>query len=84
MKIVYKLWNAYSSVLTNRKGSPTVEYVILIGVGAAVAGLLAVALSGDNNEGIIDTIADRIKRIIESSTTPTGEETPKTPGLINN
>ncbi|WP_028777631.1 hypothetical protein [Shimazuella kribbensis] len=84
MKMVNKLWNAFTSVLTNRKGSPTVEYVILIGVGAAVAGLLAVALSGDNNKDIVTTIADKIKEIIDTSTTPTGGETPKTPGNILN
>ena len=48
---------SYQQVLLNKTGSPTVEYVILIGVGAAVAGLLAVALSSDNNGKIVKTIS---------------------------
>jgi len=72
INMVKTLWNSYFLVLRNRKGSPTVEYVILIGVGAAVAGLLAVALSSDNNSGIVTMIAEKIRAIIDQSTSPTG------------
>ncbi len=65
---------SYKQVLKNKAGSPTVEYVILIGVGALVAGLLAAALSGDNNTGIVKTIANKIKKIIEAATTFQGEK----------
>jgi hypothetical protein len=64
----------YKRVLQNKAGSPTVEYVILIGVGALVAGLLAAALSGDNNTDIIKTISNKIKAIIEAATTFQGDK----------
>lgn len=75
--------NAYVTLLTDRRGSPTVEYVILIGVGASVAGLLALALNSDNNSGIVDVIAKKISAIINQATTPTGGNTPTEHKLWN-
>ncbi len=76
-------WNLYLQTLANRRGSPTVEYVILIGVGAAVAGLLAAALSGDHNSGIVTTIAKKISAIINQATTPTtGDGTSNTKSIL--
>lgn len=65
---------AYKQVLKDKAGSPTVEYVILIGVGALVAGLLAVALNSKNNSGIVKTIANKISKIIDAATTLQGEK----------
>jgi hypothetical protein len=72
MKVMQRLFACvlvYKQVLKDRAGSPTVEYVILIGVGAAVASLLAVALNGENNSGIIESISKKISQIIEAATT---------------
>ncbi len=56
----------FKSILSNKKGSSTVEYVIIIGVGAAVAGLLATALS-EGNDGIVNTLRQKVKEVIEKA-----------------
>ena len=58
----------FKNALRNTKGSSTVEYVIIIGVGAAVATLLAKALSEGNGE-IIETLRNKVKEVIEKSLT---------------
>lgn len=59
----------FKSSLSNKKGSSTVEYVIIIGVGAAVAGLLATALSKGNGE-IVKTLRDKVQEVINKALTP--------------
>lgn len=61
--------NNWKMIWRNEVGSPTVEYIILIGVGALVATLLAMALSPENNGDIVDAIVDKIEEIIDRSTT---------------
>jgi len=56
----------FKNVLGNKNGSSTVEYVIIIGVGAAVAGLLATALS-EGNDGIVSTLRDKVQQVIEKA-----------------
>lgn len=74
---VFAAGHAYKQVVKDKAGSPTVEYVILIGVGALVAGLLALALSKDNNEGIVKSISGKISQIIQIATTPVKDSTGK-------
>lgn len=58
----------FKNALTNKKGSSTVEYVIIIGVGAAVAGLLATALS-EGNDGIVSTLRNKVQQVINKALT---------------
>jgi hypothetical protein len=77
MKLYFKKFNLflaknislYCRVLQDRKGSPTVEYVMLIGAGALVAALLVAALDPENRDGIVGVISDKIEEIIEKATT---------------
>lgn len=61
----------FKNALGNKKGSSTVEYVIIIGVGAAVAGLLATALS-EGNGGIVNTLRGKVNEVITKALTPGG------------
>src|SRR5690606_36782905 len=55
----------------NRRGSPAIEYIILIAVGALFAGLLYVAMS--EGEGLIQSAMEkRVQEIIQSQL-PEGE-----------
>ena len=58
----------FKNALVNKKGSSTVEYVIIIGVGAAVAGLLATALS-EGNDGIVSTLRNKVQQVINKALT---------------
>lgn len=62
-----------AELLASKKGSPTVEYVIIIGVGAAVAGLLATALKEDNGN-IVEKLGDAVEEVIDKATTLKEEE----------
>lgn len=63
-KGLVRAYLAYKKALSNIKGSPTMEYVIIIAVGAAFATLLYNIFSGEDNE-IAKTIKDGIKGLVE-------------------
>lgn len=47
--------------------------MIIIGVGAAVAGLLATALK-EENDGIVGELSDAVEKVIKKATTLKEEE----------
>jgi hypothetical protein len=59
-KGLVRVYLAYKQALSNIKGSPTMEYVIIIAVGAAFATMLYNIFSGDDNK-----IANAIRKGIE-------------------
>lgn len=68
-KGLVRAYLGYKKALSDIKGSPTMEYVIIIAVGAAFATLLYNIFSGDDNkiaktirEGIEKLISDKVKK----------------------
>jgi hypothetical protein len=53
--------------LKSRKGSPTLEYVIIIAAGAAFAGLLLYAFKGGEDNDLVDTLRDKVTDVVEKS-----------------
>ncbi len=51
----------------SKKGSPTLEYVILIAAGAAFAGLLLFAFKGGEDNDITDTLREKVVDVIDKS-----------------
>ena len=64
-KGLVRAYLAYKKALSNIKGSPTMEYVIIIAVGAAFATLLYNIFSGENN-AIAKTIREGINKLISN------------------
>lgn len=62
-KGLIRTYLAYKNVFTNRKGSPTVEYVIVIGAAALMAGLLMTALN--ESSGLSQVIKQKIEQAIK-------------------
>lgn len=53
-------------LVKSKKGSPTLEYVIIIAAGAAFAGLLLAMFGEDeDNSGITDAMRTKIKNTVE-------------------
>lgn len=62
-------------LLRSKKGSPTLEYVIIIAAGAAFAGLLlAMFGEGEDNKGITDAMRNKIKSTVESLNEDPGDD----------
>lgn len=51
----------------SKKGSPTLEYVILIAAGAAFAGLLLFAFKGGEDNKISKTLQKKVNDVVEQS-----------------
>lgn len=51
----------------SKKGSPTLEYVILIAAGAAFAGLLLFAFKGGEENKITKTLKEKVNNVVEDS-----------------
>jgi len=67
-KGLVRAYLGYKKALSDIKGSPTMEYVIIIAVGAAFATLLYNIFSGEDNsiaktirEGIEDLVEEKVK-----------------------
>lgn len=58
---------AYKRVLSDIKGSPTMEYIVIIAVGALFAGILYNVFSGDNAEGIMKKIKKFVEEQIDNT-----------------
>ena len=69
-KGLVRAYLAYKKALSNIKGSPTMEYVIIIAVGAAFATLLYNIFSGEDNS-IAKTIREGIEDLVEEKVTET-------------
>lgn len=52
--------------LASKKGSPTLEYVVIIAVGAAFAGLLLTVFGGEDNS-IFDALKTKVENTVKSS-----------------
>lgn len=66
-----RVYLAYKRALSNIKGSPTMEYIIVIAVGAAFATLLYNVFSGEDNS-IFKTIKDKVEKTIQNSLNGSG------------
>lgn len=73
-KGLVRAYLGYKKALSDIKGSPTMEYVIIIAVGAAFATLLYNIFSGDDNKiantirkGIEDLVKDKIDNTMNGS-----------------
>lgn len=73
-KTIWKLrWGAireylptFKKPLSSKKGSPTLEYVVIIAVGAAFAGLLLSAFGGKDNP-IKKALKDKVETTVKDS-----------------
>lgn len=66
-KGIVRAYLGYKRVLSNMKGSPTMEYIIIIAAGFAFAMLLYNVFT-DEKEGIGKAIKDFIKKKIKDAT----------------
>jgi len=69
-KGLVRAYLGYKKALSDIKGSPTMEYVIIIAVGAAFATLLYNIFSGEDNS-IAKTIREGIEDLVEEKVTET-------------
>ena len=54
-------------LVKSKKGSPTLEYVIIIAAGAAFAGLLLAVFDPEaDNDGITNEMRDKIQSTVEN------------------
>ncbi|SDD08831.1 hypothetical protein SAMN04488112_13213 [Melghirimyces thermohalophilus] len=53
--------------LKSRKGSPTLEYVVIIAVGAAFAALLLQAFKGDGKDSVGGMLKQKVIDTVEKS-----------------
>ncbi|KPC77554.1 hypothetical protein ADL26_02095 [Thermoactinomyces vulgaris] len=51
----------------SKKGSPTLEYVIIIAAGAAFAGLLLFAFKGGEDNEITKTLRTKVNDVVDKS-----------------
>ena len=59
------------SVLKSKKGSPTMEYVVVLAIGAVFAGLLLFVFKDDGTSKTIkDKFADYVTKLVGGVTTP--------------
>lgn len=73
-KTMWKLrWGAireylptFKKPLSSKKGSPTLEYVVIIAVGAAFAGLLLSVFGGDDNP-IGKALKSKVEKTVKDS-----------------
>lgn len=66
-KGLVRVYLGYKRALTNIKGSPTMEYIIIIAVGALFAGLLYNVFKGESGENIMQKIESFITNEIDSN-----------------
>jgi len=62
---IVRAYLAYKRALSNAKGSPTMEYVVIIGVGALFATILYNIFSSDEGGGIKEALQTRVMEYIE-------------------
>ncbi|SEN63149.1 DUF4244 domain-containing protein [Lihuaxuella thermophila] len=56
-----RMYVAYKNIFSSKKGSSTVEYVIVLAAAAAFAGVLATVLSGEAKGYITKKISEALK-----------------------
>ncbi|TCS94260.1 hypothetical protein [Hazenella coriacea] len=66
IKMGAKLWNALNKPFLSKKGSPTMEYVIIIAVGVIFAGLVFTFIK---DGGVTSIITEKITKALDGSAT---------------
>ncbi len=69
-KGLVRAYLGYKRVLSDIKGSPTMEYIVIIAVGALFAGILYNVFSGDSGKGIMEKIKQYVESKIGEATNP--------------
>ncbi|SFJ36551.1 hypothetical protein [Thermoflavimicrobium dichotomicum] len=62
-----KVFAGFKRILCRKKGSPTLEYVVIIAVGAAFASLLLWAFSGGERNAITTILREKVLEVISGT-----------------
>ncbi|MBD1372428.1 hypothetical protein IC620_08660 [Hazenella sp. IB182357] len=68
----------FRKVGTSKKGSPTMEYIVIIGVGALFAMILYNVFATDENGGIAKELKNKVMSVIKGGDGGTDENTAPT------
>ena len=77
---IVRAYLGYKRVLSNMKGSPTMEYIIVIAVGAAFAALLYNVFKGESGESIMTTIKNFVQDKLNENLNGGSGNAPQNPG----
>lgn len=67
LEYFFRSWFGYKRALSNKKGSPTMEYIIIIAVGVLFAGILYNVFSGENGDKIQGKISNFVTKKIDNA-----------------
>lgn len=73
LEYFFRSWFGYKRALSNKKGSPTMEYIVIIAVGALFAGILYNVFSGENASSIQSKIKTFVEKQVDGAINSGGD-----------